>query len=165
MGTRTAIPIEEYLHTVFEGPDREFRDGEVVERSMPDLSHGECQGMLAAFFVARKKRLNLYPCTETRMRLPNQRVLIPDVAVFHLARPSEVPDTPPLVVIEITSPDDRLSEVRAKLEEYRTWGVPHVWLVDPHLRRFYTCEDKLREVESLCIEELGVELTPTEAFV
>lgn len=53
----TAIPLEEYLDTTFEGPDREFRDGEVVERSMPDFIHGECQGLLVAFFVALKKRL------------------------------------------------------------------------------------------------------------
>jgi Uma2 family endonuclease len=37
-----------------------------------------------------------------------------------------VPDTPPLIVVEILSPDDRLTEVREKLEEYRAWGVPHV---------------------------------------
>ncbi len=31
MATRVQIPIEEYLHTSFE-PDREYLDGEVLER-------------------------------------------------------------------------------------------------------------------------------------
>lgn len=42
-----------------------------------------------------------------------------------------VPDDPPFIVMEIVSPDDRLSEVLAKLDEYLAWGVPHIWLVDP----------------------------------
>jgi Uma2 family endonuclease len=54
-----------------------------------------------------------------------------------------VPDTPPLVAIEILSPDDRLIEVRQKLEEYQAWGVPHIWLIDPRSHRFYTCDSGL----------------------
>jgi Uma2 family endonuclease len=164
MGVNTAIPIDEYLHTSFDGTDREYRDGEVVERSMPDFSHGECQGTLAAFFIALKKRLKLYPCTETRMRLPNRRVLIPDVAVFYLSKPPDLPDSPPLIAIEVLSPDDRLGKVRSKLEEYRAWGVPHVWLVDPHARRLYRCEEKLTEVDALRIEDLDIEITRADIF-
>jgi Uma2 family endonuclease len=164
MGVHTAIPLEEYLDTTFEGPDREFRDGEVVERSMPDYPHGKCQGLLVAFFVALRKRLSLYPCTETRMRLPNKRVLIPDVAVFHPHEPSDVPDFPPLIAIEILSRDDRMSEVRAKLDEYRAWGVAHVWLVDPHGHRLYTCEGKITEVDALRAPELEIELHPADIF-
>lgn len=37
-------------------------------------------------------------------------------------------------MIEILSPDDRMSVVLAKLEEYLNWGVPHVWFVAPHTR-------------------------------
>ena len=36
------------------------------------------------------------------------------------------------MVIEIISPDDRYSEVLEKLAEYQQWGVPHIWVVDPH---------------------------------
>jgi Uma2 family endonuclease len=164
MGVRTAIPIEEYLHTSYDGTDREFRDGEVVERSMPDYLHGKCQGTLFAFFFALKKRNNLYPSVETRVRLTTNRVLIPDVSVFHPKEPQRVPDFPPFIAIEVLSVDDRLSEVRDKLEEYRKYGVPHVWLVDPHSRRLYCCEEKLKEVESLRIPELDVELRPSDIF-
>jgi len=59
---------------------------------------------------------------------------------------------------------DRLSAVRAKLEEYRSWAVPHVWLVDPHSRRMYTSEAGLHEVPSLPVPELGVEVTPSDVF-
>jgi Uma2 family endonuclease len=95
--------------------------------------------------------------------LPNLD-LIPDVAVFHPDAPREVPDSPPLIVMEILSPDDRLTAVREKLEEFRAWGVPHVWLVDPYSKRMYTCDDGFAEVQALAIPELGVDLTASVVF-
>jgi Uma2 family endonuclease len=164
MGSATALSVEEYLHTSFPDLDREYRDGEIVERSLPDYLHGKTQGLLSALFLTLGKDLPLYPCVETRMRVRSNRYLIPDVAVFHPQEPDAVPETPPLVAIEILSPDDRMSEVREKLEEYRTWGVPHVWLVDPLSRRFYTCDAGLTEASSLTVPELGIEVTKHNLF-
>ncbi len=98
------------------------------------------------------------------MKVRAGRYTIPDFAVFYPDDPSPVPETPPLVAIEILSPDDRLSEVREKLEEYRTWGVPHVWLVDPRSHRFYTCDAELIETSSLTVPELGIELAEGDLF-
>ena len=50
---------------------------------------------------------------------------------------------------EVLSLDDLLTAVREKLEEYKAWGVPHVWLADPHGKRLYVCEKGLMEVSSL----------------
>ncbi len=46
-----------------------------------------------------------------------------------------VPSTPPLLVIEILSKDDRYHNLMEKLEEYRVWGVPNIWVVDPLAKR------------------------------
>jgi Uma2 family endonuclease len=164
MGAKTAISLERYLHTIFPDVDREYRDGEVVERSLPDYLHGRVQGAIFAFFWALRSELALFPCVETRMRLRSNLVLIPDVAVFYPNEPSRVPDAPPLVVVEVLSLDDRLTAVREKLEEYRAWGVRHVWLVDPHAKRLYRCDEGLMEVASLRVTELGIELLPARIF-
>lgn len=164
MGAKTAITVEQYLQTSFPDLDREYRHGDLVERSLPDYLHGKVQGLLVVFFAALRARLPLYPCVETRMKLRQDVYLIPDVAVFHPTEPPRVPDTPPLVVIEVLSLDDRLAAVREKLEEYRAWGVPHVWLVDPNLRRLYTCDAGLAEVSSLRVPELDIELKPEHVF-
>ena len=90
---------------------------------------------------------------------------IPDVSVFHPTAPVEsVPSHPPFIVVEILSPEDRMSKVRGKLEEYRAWGVPHVWLVDPHERRLYTCDQGLTEVSGLRAPEIGLEVTAANIF-
>lgn len=164
MAVQSAISLEEYLHTSYDGLDREFRDGEVVERTMPTYLHGKCQLRLGIFLMALSERLKLYPSADVRMRLPGERILIADIAVFHPVEPQVVPDSPPLIAIEILSPDDRLREVRAKLEEYREWGILHVWLVDPESRVFYTFDRKFLEVDTLAIPELGVEVRPTDIF-
>ena len=164
MGAKTAISLESYLRTSFPDTDREYRDGETVERGLPDYLHGRVQGAIFAFFWALRSELALFPCVETRMRLRSNLVLIPDVAVFYPTEPARVPDTPPLVVVEVLSLDDRLTAVREKLEEYQNWGVPHVWLVDPHAKRLYTCDDGLKEVGALLIPELRVELPPNRIF-
>ena len=116
---KTGWSVEEYLHTSFPDLDREYRDGELIERSSPDYPQGKTQLLLAAFFAALRKRLSIFPCTETRMRIRSRRYVIPNLAVFWPDEPSGVPDTTPLVAIEILSVNDRLSEVRDKLAEYR----------------------------------------------
>jgi len=164
MGAKAGVSVEEYLHTSFPDLDREYRDGELLERSLPDYLHGKTQLLLAAFFAALRKRLAIFPCTETRMKIRTGRYAIPDLAAFWPGEPSRVPETPPLVVVEILSLDDRLAEVRDKLEEYKAWGVAHVWLVDPYSRRLYTYESGLIELQRLKISELRVELTGADIF-
>src|SRR5277367_158548 len=139
MGARSATSVDRYLHASFPDLDQEFRDGELVERSLPDYLHSRAQALFIVFFEALRNRLSVYVCPELRLKLREGLYLIPDVAVFYPVPPSEsVPSTPPLVVIEVLSPDDRWSAVRENLEEYRAWGVKHVWLVDPHSRRMYS---------------------------
>jgi Uma2 family endonuclease len=164
MGAKIGINVEEYLHTSFPDLDREYRDGELVERSLPDYTHGRTQALILVFFEARRKKFSLYAASETRVKLREGRYLIPDVSVFRPAPPPGIPDKPPFVVIEILSPDDRMTDVRDKLEEYQAWGVPHVWLVDPHSRRLYTCEAGLTETATLKIPELGVEIAAADIF-
>jgi len=164
MGAKTAIPAHEYLHTSFPDVDREYREGELVERTLPDYLHGRTQLLLGVFFEGLRSRLSVYACSETRMKLREDLYLMPDIAVFWPSAPALLPNTPPLVAIEVLSPDDRLTAVREKLQEYRAWGVSHVWLVDPHSRRLYACDTGLTEVTSFAIPELSVTLGASEIF-
>jgi Uma2 family endonuclease len=164
MGAKLMIPLAEYLQTSYPDLDREYRDGAVLERSMPDYFHARVQVLLAAFFVALQRTLGLYACSELRLQLAPSQFRIPDLAVFRGDPKSAVPSTPPLIIAEILSPDDRMGDVRAKLEEYKSWGVPHVWLLDPHGRRLYTCDAGLAEVATLDVPELGIIVRPEDVF-
>jgi Uma2 family endonuclease len=165
MGTKAALPVEEYLRTAFPDLDKEYRDGELVERSLPDYLHSRTQGLLIMLLGALRTMFPVFVCPELRVQVRPGLIRIPDVSVFYPNEPQErVPTTPPFVAIEVLSLDDRMTDVREKLAEYRAWGVAHVWLVDPHSKRFYTCDAGLVEVTTLNIPELSIEVTPADIF-
>src|SRR5947208_1691570 len=125
MASRLQVAPAEYLSMSFADLDREYVRGEIVERSMPDFLHGEMQAALNVRFWPLRQSHGLFVCSGTRMRLAPDLYRIPDVAVFADSEPNErVPGSPPLVAIEIISPDDRYSDVLEKLAEYQRWGVP-----------------------------------------
>ncbi len=120
----------EYLSTSFPDLDREYVRGEVIERPRPVFQHGQVQGRMFASFDRLAKTHSLHASVEQRLRVADDVTRIADVAVFAGSVPDPVPATPPLVVVEVISADDRWSNLYEKLEEYENWGVPNLWLVD-----------------------------------
>ena len=165
MATKSQITAEQYLHMTFEH-DAEFVHGEIVERSLPDKTHSTIQFRILMEFGRLIQSYPLFPYPELRLRLEPKVFRIPDVCVFASAPPQEsVPSMPPLLAIEILSIDDRHHDLIEKLEEYRVWGVPNIWMVDPIAKRlsFYT-ESGLRNVPSLSLPGYPLELTPAALF-
>jgi Uma2 family endonuclease len=160
MASRLQVAPSEYLLTSFDGTDREYVRGEIVERSIPDYVHGRMQAKLLVRFGEFETSHRLFGCSETRMLLGPDLFRIPDVAVFAEREPEERVPSRPLVVIEIVSPDDRYSEMLEKLAEYQQWGVANIWVVDPHRRALAAYEDEgLRTVPSLALPGYPFELS------
>ncbi len=160
VATKTEITAEQYLRMTFEH-DAEFVHGEIVERAMPDYIHGRLEFLISLVFGRLIQSHRLYPCLEVRMKLAPDVYLIPDVAVFAEPPLQPVPDTPPLIAIEILSKDDRHSDLMQKLEEYLAWGVANIWVVDPITKRFsaYT-RLGLQNVSSFSLPDYSFQLTP-----
>ena len=164
MATNTLVTPEEYLLMAFDGPDREFVDGEVVERNEGERQHSEIQARLVEIFCELRKNVPLYCFPGLRLRLAETRYRIPDISVFAKEKPTEsVPSSPPLVAIEIVSRDDRYTEITHKLEEYRAWGVPHVWLIDPWQKKLSVYgKSGLVVASSLALPEFDIEISAGE---
>jgi Uma2 family endonuclease len=160
MATRSLITPEQYLATHF-AREPELVHGELVGRPFPNRSHGRTQQRLAVRLDGAG-----YCCTEVRMRLAEDLVRIPDFAVFERPGPQqEVPSTPPFLVVEVISPDDRLHNLLQMLEQYRLWGVRDIWLVEPELKKLYVYDcGSLTEVERLELASLQIVVTATELF-
>jgi Uma2 family endonuclease len=45
-------------------------------------------------------------------------------------------------VFEILSPEDTIQRLKRKLEDYRTMGIPEVWVIDPQDGAYYRYEDR-----------------------
>lgn len=168
MATAPALmTMEQYLSTSY-SPDVHFIDGEIEERNVGEKDHGRLQNMIGAWFDAREIALSLDTITEMRMRVTASRVRVCDVAVFSAGAPDEqVAATPPLICIEVLSPEDRLSRAIKVLEDYRAMGVPNIWLIDPQERLAYAFgQSGLQQQQDLVLRasEVAVELNLNELF-
>ncbi len=155
----TLISLEQYLRTSYK-PDCDFVDGEVQERNVGEYAHSRSQTELIFFFRSREGMWNIRTMVEQRVRVTQDRIRVCDVCLLDRAAPREdVAVTPPLVCIEVLSPEDRLSRATMVLEEYRRMGVKHVWLVDPLRRVAYVLgEEGLKLVQGSRIEAHGTPL-------
>jgi Uma2 family endonuclease len=166
VASKVQIPLEDYLRTSYDGPDREYLDGEVVERNSGSNPHSESLWRLIILFAGLSKHCAINGRPALRVRVAERRFRVIDLAVYAGEPPSElVPASPPLIAIEILSPDDRMAEMLEKLREYRRWGVTHVWLVDPEARILYTfTEDALKETTRIALPEFSTEITTNDVF-
>lgn len=138
MATAVHIPVSEYLRTVYR-PDCDYVDGEVEERNLGEQTHGLVQKMIAAIFTANRKVWGLRSITEQRVQVMPSRYRVPDVCVVP-SSDAIVPilTTPPLLCVEVLSPEDRIQRIVLRAQEFQTMGVPNIWIVDPETRECWT---------------------------
>jgi len=131
------VPLEEYLSTSYE-PDCEYDDGVVVERNLGEIEHSFLQSLLATLFTNHMDEWGVYGLTEQRVQLGPRRFVVPDVCAVQVSAPWEkILHHPPLIAIEILSPEDTLRNAEKKAFEYLGVGVAHVWVIDPYARVAY----------------------------
>jgi Uma2 family endonuclease len=129
--------VREYLRTSW-SPDREFVDGRIEERNLGEKEHSILQRYLTILFGVRRTEwaVEVFPELRTQTKARNFRV--PDVLVVRAGEKFERYVTqPPLIAIEILSPEDSMSAMQAKAAEYRQFGVEHIWIIDPEPRIAY----------------------------
>jgi Uma2 family endonuclease len=136
MPVGTQISVQEYLHTVYR-PDCDYVDGVVEERNLGERDHSWIQGTIVAFFLSRFKESGIAALPEWRFQTGPTRFRIPDVVVTRGKPKEQILTEPPLLCIEILSPEDRMSRMNTRIQEYLNFGVPVVWLVDPAERRVW----------------------------
>jgi Uma2 family endonuclease len=167
MLAKTQIGVEEYLGLVFDDrPEPDYVHGEVVERSLPTLVHAQIQALLIVLLARLLPRVQLTLLTEPRLQIESDLYRVADVAVYQGARPEgRYGTSPPYIAIEIVSPDDRYNDLTERLEDYRRWGVPHVWLVDPQRKRLWEyTEAGLLQHASLKLTDFDFEISSQELF-
>lgn len=136
MATRTLIPVEEYLSSVYH-PDCDYVDGEVLERNLGERDHGRLQVKFAAYFLARQSQWNTYVIVEQRVQVRPRCFRVPDVCVILGRTDEQILTAPPFLCIEILSPTDRMTRLRDRIDDYLKMGVPNVWVVDPERREAF----------------------------
>jgi Uma2 family endonuclease len=126
-----ANSLEVYLHTTYR-PDCDYVDGQIQERNGGEGEHSLVQGFLVALFWQNQRDWKVMVYPEQRVQVSPTRYRIPDVCIVTDQSPFEsVLTHPPLLCIEILSSEDRWPRMTERLEDYRTMGVPNLWVIDP----------------------------------
>jgi Uma2 family endonuclease len=134
----THVSIEEYLNTNYE-PDCDYVDGFLEERHVGKKKHSKTQARLCAWLSSQVASHGKEALTEQRVRIAPSRVRIPDICVVDVDDEDEVQQAPPVLWVEILSPDDRFGHVTRKLQEILDFNVPMIWIVDPYNGKAWIC--------------------------
>lgn len=131
-------------------PGSEYVDGEVVQKSTPTTDHTIIQRLLSLVFGLF---LRDYPIAEGGPEwrcifglVGQERARLPDFALVLRERLRRTRGDEPFLgapdfAVEIISPDDRTSDVLAKVRWYLDNGVRLVWLIDPATRSVMVWRD------------------------
>lgn len=124
--------------------------GELTVMSRPHARHQRAMKGLLRALGARDVDAGgagWWILAEVEVRLPDDRLVVPDLLGYHVERVAELPDENPLRIVpdwacEILSPgsvrDDRLKKLRI----YAAHGVSWTWIVDPDARTIECFEAK-----------------------
>ena len=143
MTTHTKLTLEQFLKLPETKPAREYIDGEVVKKPMPNGWHAKVQRLLSYVFTLY---LHAHPIGDAGSELRctfgppgRERSYVPDfVFVLDDRLPGGLSNQPlqmaPDLAVEILSPDDRPGRVKRKIRFYLDNGVRLVWIIDPESR-------------------------------
>jgi Uma2 family endonuclease len=130
--TQQLVSIDEYMHSSYE-PDAEYVEGRIVPRPMPEKPHSKMQSYLIRELCRAGEPLGyqVWPEQRVRTQADPPRYRVPDLCLTIGEPDEDVFTEPPLLCVEILSPDDSAVEVRAKVHEYLAFGVAYIWVIDP----------------------------------
>jgi Uma2 family endonuclease len=137
MATVPLVSVEEYLHSSYR-PDCDYVDGAVLERNLGQHDHARLQGLVLLQLMRHESQWGIHVLPEQRLKIRPHKYRVPDVLVLASDAPrTPVIEQPPLLCIEIVSPDDRMKDLTERAGDYLALGVPQTWILDPSSKRAY----------------------------
>ena len=131
------VSVREYLTTCYR-PDCDYVDGRIEERNVGEFDHSMLQMLLGQLIMNHRREWEVLALPDVRVQVKPTRFRVPDLTIVRSDAPREqILTHPPLMAIEILSPEDRLSRVSERTDEYLDFGIEHVWVLDPARRLAY----------------------------
>jgi Uma2 family endonuclease len=159
--------VREYLATSW-SPDREFVDGRIEERILGEKDHSILQRYLTVLFALKRAEWGVEVFPELRTQIADRNFRVPDVLVLRAGEFFERYVThPPLIAIEILSPEDRLSAFQEKSAQYSRFGIENIWIIDPGPRlayRYTSAGLEAVHAGELTVPETPIRLVLSELF-
>ena len=142
VATDKLITVEDFWTRYADSEVRyELVRGEVVETASHGSFHGDVVALITSSLASFVRQHNLGRVkVEAHYRLDDHTLRVPDVSFVSAEHQAQIEDPTrfvpfaPDLAIEIISPSETHTTVRAKLEDYRAAGTAVMWLVYPDAR-------------------------------
>lgn len=132
MTAAVLVRVSEYLDHMYH-PDCDYLEGILEERHVGELSHSVAQTALALICDIVCPASG--PASESESR-SNLSYRVPDVTIVRGGKPAgRIIVTPPEVVVEVLSPEDRIANLQESIDDYLAFGISCVWVINPEMRR------------------------------
>ena len=154
MSSIALVPIGEYLATRYR-PDREYIDGKLLERNVGEWDHSRLQALLLKYLLPYEESDGLLAVPEQRVQVKSSRFRVPDLCVVRGEPGEQILRRPPLLCIEILSPEDSMSSMQERVEDYLTFGTENVWILDPSRKRAYWADRDGMHEAAKTLEAVG----------
>jgi Uma2 family endonuclease len=138
------VTAGEFFSLPDHGQVSELVRGKIIVMNVPGFRHGEVCGNVVHYLgsYVRERGLGRVLSNDTGVVTAKDPDTVrgADIAFYSFARvprgsqPTGYPDVAPEFVVEVLSPNDRWSEITAKLGEYLAVGVLAVCVLDPQSR-------------------------------
>jgi Uma2 family endonuclease len=126
------------------------------------------QLLLGHIFMQNREAWGVRAVTDVRTQVSGNSFRVPDVSVLRADAPREqILTHPPLIAIEILSPEDRLSRFQNRIDDYLAFGVENIWILDPATRRAWTADHfglHLAQSGELTVPDSPIRIVLNELF-
>lgn len=130
------------MNTITEEREPELVNGREEYRNVGEYEHSVMQTFLATLLRGGDKQRGTRTLVEQTIQIDADNRRIPDVAIFSRHSPIESVFTdPPITIIEILSREDRVQRYEERIEDYRRFGVRHIYVIDPHTQKAWNVSD------------------------
>jgi Uma2 family endonuclease len=161
------MSVDEYLHTSFR-PDVDYVDGFIEERNLGEFDHARLQGILLRLLSNDEDTWQVYAVPECRVQVKATRFRVPDICLVDARLPVEqIIRRPPLLCVEVVSPEDRLPRLLERARDFHEMGVATIWVFDPETRKVWVSQaGRVIEWQGGVLEVAGtpIQLDPEKAF-
>jgi Uma2 family endonuclease len=111
----------------------EYWHGEVIPKAMPTWIHAFLQSLIIKLLF----EIGYKPGPEVDLRIDPDVIPRPDIIATRGKMEHPYPTKAVEVVVEILSPDDRMSYLLEKCRSYEAWGFEYIYVVDPDSRQVF----------------------------
>ena len=120
---------------------------------MGEWDHSRLQALLLKHLLRYEDEAGLLAVPELRAQVRASRFRVLDICVLAGDPKEQVLTRPPLLVIEIVSPEDSMQE---RIDDYVAFGVENTWIVDPRRKKAYWADQRgVHEWPSAVLETKG----------